>query len=63
MNFTSSGSGKSNWARGEHGRGVSMNNGAPNGYTSSGENPCESCFLMLDNSSFKEGKEECQNVK
>lgn len=56
--FTSSKPGKSKWARGEHGRGVSMNNGAPNGYaSSSGENPCKSCFLMLDNSSFIARKE------
>ncbi len=38
-------------ARGEQGRGVSINNEAPKVYASSGENPCESWIFMLDNSS------------
>lgn len=54
-NLTSSKSAKSIWARGEHGRGVSMNSGAPNGNASSGEKPCKSCFLMLNNSSCRQG--------
>lgn len=39
-------------ARGEQGCGVSINNGGPMVYASSGENPCESWFFMLDNSSW-----------
>lgn len=43
-------------ARGEQGCGVSINNGGPTVYASSGENPCESWFFMLDNSSWGEEK-------
>ena len=57
--FTSLKSGNSIWASGEHGLGVSINNGGPNGYASSGENPCNSCFFMLDNSSWKTRKKSC----
>lgn len=38
-----------------------MNSGAPKGNESSGENPCKSSFLMLDNSTF-ERRELKQNV-
>lgn len=50
--FTSSKSGYSIWATGEHVLDVSINNWGPIGYASSGENPCASCFFMLDNSSW-----------
>lgn len=55
---TSSKAWNSIWARGEQGRGVSINKGAPNGYASSGENSCRSCFFMLNNSSWSRGKKK-----
>lgn len=57
INFTSWISRYSIWARGEQGRGVSINNRGPKGYASSGENPCKSSSFMLDNSSW--GEKRC----